>query len=85
MAKSKIPKVEELSGYFFISVQGAQVEVVYHDNTDRGLALGAAFASALQTDDKLYDLLGVAMLTAIEDRNKVKLTKKKSAPKKKAK
>lgn len=80
MAKAKIPKVEELSGYFFMSVQGTQVELVYHDSTDKGLAIGAALASVLQDDLQLFDIFSSAFLTAIEHRDKVRL--RKSAPKK---
>lgn len=85
MATSKIPKVEELNAYFFLSVQGKDIQVVYNDASPKGLALGAAFASVLQEDAKLFDVFSSAFLTAIEHRDKVKLTKKKSVPKKKAK
>ena len=71
MATSKkLPKVEELSGYLFMSVQGTQVDLVYHDTTEKGLAIGAALASVLQEDRKLFDIFSSALLTAIEHRNK---------------
>lgn len=83
MAKSKqIPKVEDLSGYFFMSVQGTQVELVYHDNTNKGLALGAALASVLEEDVQLFDIFSSAFLTALEHRDKVKLRKEKYSSKK---
>jgi len=50
MAKIKVPKVKDLSGYFFMSIEGNIVDIVYHDNTENGLAIGAAFASALEKD-----------------------------------
>ena len=79
MAKSKIPQVKDLSGYFFMGVRGTDVELVYHDDSDRGLALGAAFATALETDDSLFDIFSAAMLTALETRaKKEKYTSKKS-------
>lgn len=83
MAKAKkLPEVGDLNAYFFMSIQGNEVHVVYHDDTTEGMAIGAALASVLQEDDKLYDIMTAAMLTAIEDRDSVKPTKKKAAPKK---
>jgi hypothetical protein len=73
----KLPKVEELSGYFFMSVQDKQVELVYHDSTDKGLALGAALASVLEEDVKLFDIFSSAFLTALDARNE-KYNSKKS-------
>ena len=71
MATSKkLPKVEELSGYLFMSVQGTQVDLVYHDTTEKGLAIGAALASVLEEDTKLFDIFSSAFLTALEHRNK---------------
>ena len=79
MAKSKIPQVKDLNGYFFMGIRGTNVELVYHDDSDRGLALGAAFATALETDDSLFDIFSAAMLTALETRaKKEKYTSKKS-------
>lgn len=82
MATSKkLPKVEELSGYLFMSVQGTQVELVYHDTTDKGLAIGAALASVLEEDVKLFDLFSSAFLTALDARNEKSTPKKKPNPK----
>lgn len=79
MAKSKIPQVKDLNGYFFMGVKGTDVELVYHDDSDRGLALGAAFASVLEQDEALFDIFSAAMLTALETRaKKEKYTSKKS-------
>ena len=78
MATSKkLPKVEELSGYLFMSVQGTQVDLVYHDTTEKGLAIGAALASVLEEDVRLFDIFSAAMLTAIEEKNE-KYNSKKS-------
>jgi hypothetical protein len=76
MATSKIPKVEELNAYFFLSVQGKDVQVVYHDDSVKGLALGAAFASVLQEDKGLFDIFSSAFLTAIEAKDKLSVRKK---------
>ena len=79
MAKSKIPQVKDLNGYFFMGVKGTDVELVYHDDSDRGLALGAAFASVLEEDEKLFDIFSAAMLTALETKaKKEKYSSKKS-------
>ena len=70
MAKSKIPAVKDLHAYLFMSIQGTDVQVIYHDDSDKGLALGAAFASILEQDAKLFDILSAAFLTAIESKEK---------------
>jgi len=70
MTKSKIPKVKDLSGYFFMSIEGNTVDIVYHDNTDNGIAIGAAFASVLEEDEKLFNILSAAFITALEGREK---------------
>jgi len=85
MAKSKIPAVKDLHAYLFMSIQGTDVELVYHDDSDRGLALGAAFANILEQDDKLFDILSAAMLTAIEAKGKYSSKKSNKLPKKTAK
>jgi len=70
MAKSKIPAVKDLNGYLFMGIQGNHVEVVYHDDTDNGLAIGTALTSILEEDDKLFDIFSAAFLTAIESKEK---------------
>ena len=80
MATSKkLPKVKELRGYFFMSINGTHVNTVYNDDTKNGLALGAALTSVLEEDEKLFDIFSAAMLTAIEDKSKKeKYSSKKS-------
>ena len=85
MAKSKIPAVKDLHAYLFMSIQGTDVQLVYHDDSDRGVALGAAFASVLEQDDKLFDILSAAFLTAIESKEKYSSKKSNKLPKKTAK
>jgi hypothetical protein len=70
MAKIKVPKVKDLSGYFFMSIEGNIVDIVYHDNTDNGLAIGAAFASALEKDKQLFKVLSAAMITVLNEKEK---------------
>ena len=82
MAKSKIPAVKDLHAYLFMSIQGTDVQLVYHDDSDRGLALGAAFASILEQDDKLFDIVSAALLTAIESKEKYSSKKSNKLPKK---
>lgn len=74
MAKSKTPQVKDLNGYFFMGIRGTNVELVYHDDSDNGLAIGAAFSSVLEEDEKLFDIFSAAMLTALETKaNKEKI------------
>jgi hypothetical protein len=80
MATSKIPKVKDLSGYFFMSIEGNTVDIIYHDNTDNGLAIGAAFASALEKDKQLFKVLSAAMITVLNEKEKDS-SKKKPNPK----
>ena len=73
----KLPNVKDLSGYFFMSIQGNTVNTIYHDATENGLALGTALTGVLQEDIKLFDIFSAAMLTAIEEKNE-KYNSKKS-------
>jgi hypothetical protein len=82
MAKSKTISTKDLNAYLFMSIQGKDVQVVYHDTIDNGLAIGAAFASLLEEDAKLFDILSAAMLTAIENRDKKSNFKRVKFPKK---
>ncbi len=70
MAKSKIPKVEDLNGYLFMAINGTDVNIVYHDDTDNGLAIGAAFSSVLEEDEKLFNIISAAFLTVLEGKEK---------------
>jgi hypothetical protein len=82
MAKIKVPKVKDLSGYFFMSIEGNTVDIVYHDNTDNGLAIGAAFASALEEDKQLFKVLSAAMITVLNEKEKDSSKKSNKVPKK---
>jgi hypothetical protein len=81
MAKSKVPKVEDLNGYLFMAINGTDVNLVYHDDTDNGLALGAALASVLEQDAKLFDIISAAMLTVLEAKEKYSSKKSNKLPK----
>ena len=81
MATSKVPKVKDLSGYFFMSVLGNNVDIVYHDTTDNGAGLGAAFASALEEDEKLFNILSAAFITVLEAKEKDSSKKSNKVPK----
>ena len=89
MAKSKkLPKVEDLNGYLFMAINGTDVNLVYHDDTDNGLAIGAAFSSALEEDEKLFNIISAALLTTLEAKEKYnskKSNKVQKKPVKKAK
>ena len=82
MVKIKVPKVKDLSGYFFMSIEGNTVDIVYHDNTDNGLAIGAAFASALEKDKQLFKVLSAAMITVLNEKEKDSSKKSNKVPKK---
>ena len=82
MAKIKVPKMKDLSGYFFMSIEGNTVDIVYHDNTDNGLAIGAAFASALEKDKQLFKVLSAAMITVLNEKEKDSSKKSNKVPKK---
>lgn len=81
MAKSKIPKVKDLNAHFFMSVLGNNVDIVYHDTTDNGAGLGAAFASALEEDEKLFNILSAAFITVLEAKEKYTSKKSNKVPK----
>ena len=83
MAINKNPKLKDLSGYFFMGIRGSGVESAYEDNTDNNSAIGAAFCSLLESDDKLFDLMSSALIIAIENRNEKDSSKKSNkVPKK---
>jgi hypothetical protein len=84
MAKSKTISTKDLNAYLFMSIQGKDVQVVYHDTIDNGLAIGAAFASLLEEDTKLFDIISAAMLTALEAKEKYSSKKSNKLPKKTA-
>jgi len=75
MAKSKIPKVEDLNAHLFMSIQGKEVQMIYHDDTDNGLALGAALISLLEEDEKLFNIVSAAFVTVLENRDKKSISK----------
>jgi hypothetical protein len=81
MAKSKIPKVKDLNAHFFMSVLGNNVDIVYHDTTDNGAGLAAAFASALEDDKQLFNVLSAAFITVLEAKEKDSSKKSNKLPK----
>jgi len=76
MANSKKLTVKDIRAHLFINVRGNHVDLIYHDDYDNGAGLGAALSSLLEEDDKLFDIMSAALLTALE-------SKAKTAPKKK--
>ncbi len=88
MAKSKIPAIKDLNGYLFMAFNGTEVQLVYHDDADNGLALGAALSSLMEEDAKLFDIVSAALLTTLEAKEKYnskKSNKVQKKPVKKAK
>jgi hypothetical protein len=81
MAISKIPKVKDLNAHFFMSVLGNNVDIVYHDTTDNGAGLGAAFASVLEEDERLFNILSTAFIIVLEAKEKYSSKKSNKVPK----
>lgn len=81
MANSKIPKVKDLNAYFFMSVLGSNIDIVYHDTTNNGAGLAAAFASALEDDKQLFNVLSAAFITVLEAKEKDSSKKSNKLPK----
>jgi formiminotetrahydrofolate cyclodeaminase len=66
VAKSKtLPKLKDLRAHFFMSIRGNHVDIIYHDETDNGAAIGAALASLMEEDAKLFDIFSAAFLTVM--------------------
>ena len=83
MAKSKL-SVKDIRAHLFLGIIGNHVDLIYHDDYENGAGLGAALASVLEEDDKLFGIVSAAMLTACETRdNNPNWEKVKIAPKKK--
>ena len=72
MAINKNPKLEDLSGYFFMGIKGDNVDHACEDNTNNKSAIAAGFCSILETDDTLFELMSTALLIAIENRENKK-------------
>lgn len=81
MIKSKVPKVKDLSGYFFMRIEGDTVDIIHHDNTENGLAIGAAFASVLEEDKQLFNVLSAAFITVLNLKEKDSSKKSNTVPK----
>jgi cytoplasmic iron level regulating protein YaaA (DUF328/UPF0246 family) len=82
MAKIKVPKVEDLNAHLFMSIQGKEIQMIYHDDTDNGLALGAALTSLLEEDEKLFNIVSAAFVTVLENKDKNSNWEKVKFPKK---
>jgi hypothetical protein len=82
MANSKKLTVKDIRAHLFMSIVGNHVDLIYHDDYDNGAGLGAALSSVMEEDDKLFDIISAALLTACETRDnnpnweKVKILKK---------
>jgi hypothetical protein len=78
MAINKNPKLEDLSGYFFMGIKGSDVDHACEDNTNNKSAIAAGFCSILETDDTLFEVMSAALMIAIETRENKKYSSKKS-------
>ena len=68
MAKSK-KQIDNLKGYFFLSVGDGKVNSIYEDNGDKAI-LAAAFASAMMENTELFDIVSAAFLTLLDEKEK---------------
>jgi hypothetical protein len=75
MAKAKTPTLKDLSGYLFLAVQGSDVNLTYHDATEKGLSLASGLASIMEADPKIFDIISTAIITHLETQPKKKPTK----------
>jgi hypothetical protein len=80
MAKATNKKTKDLKAFLFISVDEGKVSTIY-DTYNDPISLAAAFATAMQTDTELFDIMSTAFLTFIEDKDKKKYSSKKTAVK----
>jgi hypothetical protein len=69
MAKTTNKKTKDLKAFLFISVDEGKVSTIYDTYKDP-VSLAAAFTTAMQTDTKLFDILSVAFITFLEDKEK---------------
>lgn len=76
MAKAKLPKLEDLNAYFFMSVSKKGAHVVYNDVSDKNIGLGAAFASILDDSEDIFDFISAAMLTHLDNKKEKDISKK---------
>lgn len=83
MAKSKA-QIDKLKGHFFMSIGDGTVHTLYDDDGDKTI-LAASFASAMLEDKYLYDVISVAFLTLLDDKEKYSSKKSNKLHKKPAK
>lgn len=84
MAKAKTPTLKDLSGYLFLGVQGSDVNLTYHDATEKGLSLASGLASAMEADPKIFDIISTAVITHLQEKEKYNSKKSNIVPKKAA-
>jgi hypothetical protein len=76
MAKATNKKTKDLKAFLFISVDKGKVSTIY-DTYNDPVSLAAAFTTAMQTDTELFDILSVAFITFLEDKEKHSSNKSK--------
>ena len=80
MAKATNKKTNDLKAFLFISVDKGKVSTIY-DTYNDPVSLAAAFTTAMQTDTELFDILSVAFITFLEDKEKHSSKKSNKLPK----
>jgi hypothetical protein len=74
MAKAINKKTKNLKAHLFLSVDDGTVNAIY-DSSDSNVALAAAFATAMQEDKNLFDIMSAAFLTFLDDKKNSKVFK----------
>ena len=82
MAKSKA-QIMKCKAHFFMNVTDGNVHTIYEDGDDK-VILAAAFASAMLENEHLYDIISIAFLTLLDDKEKLSSKKSNILPKKTA-
>jgi len=72
MAKSKTQTVKDLRAHFFMSIRGTNVDIIYEDDITNGAGLGAAFASVMEQDENIFNIISAALLTVLDTKDKYK-------------
>jgi hypothetical protein len=80
MAKATNKKTKDLKAFLFISVDEGKVSTIY-DTYNDPVSLAAAFATAMQTDTELFDIMSTAFLTFLDAKEKYSSKKSNEVPK----
>ena len=80
MAKVTSKKTKDLKAFLFISVDEGKVSTIY-DTYNDPVSLAAAFATAMQKDTELFNIMSTAFLTFLDAKEKLSSKKSNEVPK----